>query len=432
VDTSELVVTADGEGRFRIEGIPSGEHYLAVEHPLLDTLGIRLRSASERYAADEARVAELATPAPETLIGLFCSAAWRARGPAALVGRVREADTGNPAAGAKVSLVWYELAVEGKSGGATGLRRAPRVREVMVGEDGTYRICGLPGQLDGRAQVIRGQLTSGDIPIAFGHDLLAMRSMSIASPGALVTIPAVSASDSTPAIAATVRVFGTARLTGRVLNKTGRPLSGARVQLEGTTRAAVTRPTGDFVLDSLPPGTQTVTVRLLGYSPIETPVDLSNREARNVTIAMEDFVPVLETIRVTAQRERALLDVGYENRKRTGQGWYMDGAEIQNRNALNFSDILRSAPGIRVTQHMGRQAIENSRDPIRGCVTVWIDGTPWQQMEAGDIDGFLRPHEVAAIEVYSSSTTPVQYQQPGRGSCTTVLAWTFRRLDRKR
>lgn len=431
LDSSALVVTADSDGRFRLEGIPAGSHYLSVEHPVLDTLGIKLRSEMETYAAGETKAAEIAIPSPEALMSLFCSPAWRARGPASLVGRVREADTGKPATSAKVSLVWYELDV------TRSLRRVPRVRESSVGPDGMYRICGLPAGIEGRIQVIRGTLTSGDVPINFGQDLLAMRSMSIAGPGdvAASQAPATSVSDSTPAATAaptTGRAVGSARLLGRVQNKAGKPLVGARVQLEGTTRTAVTRPSGDFVLDGLPSGTQTVSARLLGYAPVEEAVDLSSREPRSVTITMEDFVPVLETVRVNVQRERALDNVGYASRKRTGQGWYMDGDEIKRRQALNFSDVLRSAPGIKISSYMGKQMIENTRDPVRGCVVVWVDGSMWQQIEPGDIDDFVKPWELGAIEVYSSSSTPAQYQQPGRGGCATVLAWTSRRLDRKR
>jgi hypothetical protein len=315
-----------------------------------------------------------------------------------------------------------------------------------------YRICGLPPAVDGRVQVIHGSLTSGDVPVSFGEDLLKLRSLSIALPGAVVEAPAPrdsvrgdssKAASTTPAARATTpgsvaaasppRVrTGAARLTGRVLNKSGKPLVGARVQLEGTTRAAVTRTSGEFVLDSLPSGTQTVTARLLGYAPVEAAVDLSSREARTVTLTMEDFVPTLETVRVNAQRERALDQVGFAQRKRTGQGYYMDEEDIKRRNALMFSDVLRTAPGIKITQSMGRNFIENSRDPVRGCVNIWVDGTMWQQMEPGDIDDFVKPWELGAIEVYSSSSTPVEFQKAGQGGCATVVAWTTRRLDRKR
>jgi hypothetical protein len=422
VDTSDLIAHTDPDGRFRLEGIPPGSHELRVEHPLLDTLGISLRSPVEQYAAGATLVAEMATPAPETLIQLLCTPAWRARGPAALMGKVREADARGPAVGAKVSLVWYELDVTG------GVRRAPRVREVTVGPDGTYRFCGLPAQLEGKVQVLRGALTSGDIPINFGQDPLYLRSMSIASPSAVVTA-AADPGDSTRGPSART-VLGTARLTGRVLNNAGRPLAGARVQLDGTTRVAATRASGDFVLDSLPPGTQTVTVRLLGYAPKEEAVDLSSNESRNVTLRLTDFVPVLEAVRVTAARERALDAVGFSRRRRTGQGHYLEGDAL-NTNAINFSDALRVAPGLRVVPVGGRQVITSARD-INGCVTVYVDGSPWQQMEPGDIDDFVKPHELAAVEIYSATTTPAEFQGGRGGGCTTIVAWTVRRLDRKR
>lgn len=431
LDSTDLVAIADADGRFRLEGIPAGQHHLRVEHPLIDTLGIALRSPTLTYGANDARAAELATPSPESLVQRLCTAAWRARGPAAIMGRVREADSGKPATGAKVSLLWYEIET------TSGLRRAPRVRETTVGPDGAYRICGLPAELEGKVQVIRGALTSGDVPIKFGQDVLFLRSMGIAAEDAVVAAsaaPAAPADSASPAaqVPSPRRVLGTARLTGRVLNRATQPIVGARVQLEGTTRVADTRGNGEFVLDSLPPGTQTVSVRKLGYAPIESAVDLLSRETRSVTLSMDDFVPVLETVRVSAQRERALDNVGYARRKRVGNGWYMEGDDLSTRAAQFFSDVLRVAPGIRIQQQGGRQFITSSRDPINGCVNIWIDGTQWQQIEPGDIDDFVKPHELAAIEVYSPTTTPAEYEGLRRGSCSTVIVWTLRRLDRKK
>ncbi len=295
-----------------------------------------------------------------------------------------------------------------------------------MGSDGSFRICGLPTNIDGKVQVLRGPLTSGDIPISFGDDPLALRSMSIAA-------PMVAAARDSGAPATSV-ALGSARLTGRVVTKDGRPLGGARVQLEGTSRAATTRPTGEFVLDSLPSGTQTVSVRLLGYSPVEKAVDLTSRAPASVSVTLENFVPVLAEVRVTAQRERALDDVGYSRRKRMGMGWYLDGKEMDSHGtSTNFSDVMRIAPGIRVSTAQGnRQVIQSSRDPVNGCVNIYIDGSLWQQMEPGDVDDFVKPFELGAVEVYNGSGTPAEYQPAGKSSCTTIVAWTKRRLDRKR
>jgi hypothetical protein len=421
IDTTALFATTDADGRFVIQGIPAGPHELRVEHPVLDTLGIDLRSQLLMFAAGSTSAHELGTPSAGRIVEIVCAPAWRARGPAALVGRVREADSGRPATGAKVSLVWYEVSL------SDNLRRVPRVREAVVGPDGIYRICGLPEGLEGRIQVIRGPLTSGDVIVAFGEELLAARSMSIAAPGAV----AVAGPDSGGTRGGTV--LGTARLTGRVVNKMGAPLPNARVQVEGTTRATQTRASGEFLLDSLPPGTQSVAVRLLGYAPAEAAVELSSQEPRSVTIRMEDFVPVLEAVRVSAQRERALEDVGFARRKRSGFGTYMDIDDIKSRNAQYFSDVMRSMPHLRVASDgQGRQMIQNARDPMGGCVMIWVDGTMWQQMEPGDIDDFVKPHELGAIEVYSPTNTPAEFQSRGGGSCATIVAWTQRKLEQRR
>ena len=65
-------------------------------------------------------------------------------------------------------------------------------------------------------------------------------------------------------------------------------------------------------------------------------------------------------------------------------------------------------------------------------MSVWIDGNQWQQLEPGDIDDFVKPHELAAIEVYSATTAPAEFQGGRSGGCTTIVAWTHRRLDRRR
>jgi hypothetical protein len=429
LDSSDVVTMTDADGRFRMEGIAPGPHQLRVEHPFVDTLGVSLRSPTANFAASETRVVELAIPSQESLVNVLCAAAWRARGPALLTGRIREADTGAPAIGAKVSLVWYEIATMG------GVRRTPRVRESPVGPDGIYRICGLPAELEGKAQVIRGGVTSGDVPIAFGQDIVALRSMSVARAGTIVTEETTPQPDSTgkPAEAPPPpRVYGAAKLSGRVVNKANQPIEAARVQVDGSNRAALTRANGEFTLDSLPAGTQTVSARKLGFALTEIAVDLSSLQASTVTIAMDDFVPVLETVRVSAQRTRALDDVGFNMRKRMGSGFFMEGDEVTNRTMSRFSDVLRTAPGIQIQRRGDRQFITSTRDPVNGCVKIFIDGAQWQQIEPGDVDDFLRPGEVGAIEVYSPTTTPAEFEGAARGSCTTVVVWTSRRLDRRK
>ena len=413
----------DSLGHFHIDSVPAGQHRLVVIHPLLDTLGISLVTQPMTFLGGSEKIVDLSVPSAETLVSVFCPPARRALGPAALVGFVHDADTDAPAEGAKVSLLYYEQ-------DPLGLKKSPRVREAQIGKEGTYRICGLPPQLSGKLQVFRNGVQTGEVPVVLGDSgaqVLAMRSMSIASQVQTVAV----APKDTGAKPTTV-LKGKARVSGKVVNKYGQPIAHARVELQNTGQATLTRANGDFVLDSLPSGTQTLEVRQLGYSPTEVPVELSMGRPENVTVKMADYVPVLSEMRVVAQKEKGLLDVGFTDRKKSGMGYYLDADQLKMRQTNQFSDMLRTVPGIRVVPAGdGTNVIQSSRDPTGGCVTFYVDGAPWQQMTPGDLDTFVRPEEVAALEVYNGSTTPAQFTQPGMSGCTTVVIWTQRRINRK-
>ena len=435
----------DSIGEYRIDSLAPGRYKLLLMHPVLDTIGISLVSDTIDVFAGRRQIIDLGVPGSERLVHLLCPAARLALGPAAVVGFIRDADSDAPATGAKVSLLWYE-------GDPLGFKKTPRVRESTVAADGRYKICGIPAAMTGKLQVFRDGVSSGEVPVETKEDgtLLALRSMSIASHETvqISTAPV----DSTPRLPgdtapppqrarvtntakAAVRVVkGRARVTGRVLNNVGEPVAGARVDLQGTTSATLTRPNGDFTLDSLPSGTQTLEVRKLGLQLTEVPVELSANNPASVTVKMEKFVATLETMRVEATREKGLQDVGFSLRKRTGMGHYLEGDQIPRTNM--FSDALRVVPGLRIMPSgdgTGSQVITSSRDATgMGCVTFYVDGTPWQQQTPGDIDNFVRSDEVAAIEVYSGAQTPAQFQTAGQSSCTTIVVWTKWRVNKKR
>lgn len=438
-------------GEFLIDSIPPGQYSLVVLDPLLDTLGVSVRSNPETFAAGERKIVDLAVPSSESIVQSLCPAGRLTLGPAALVGFVRDVDTHAPAVGAKVSLVWYEVDM-------SSLRKAPRVREATVGPTGHYQICGVPEALDGKVQVFFKSISSGEVPIVLQQGLLALRSMSIAGTGlagpviaanpdgSVIAGPptdstvAAAADTSGRAVAAAVDTQPSApvrrsyaKITGRVVTMSGKPLANARVNLQGTDAATLTRDDGTFSLDSLPAGTQTIEVRRLGYSPTDAAVELSSRQTHRVEISVADYVPTLQTVRVEAARDRGLREVGFTERQRIGNGYFMDSEQIKDRQALQFSDMMRTIPGISV-QSGGAgngNVITSSRGGMGGCVNFYVDGTSWQQMYPGDLDSFVRPDEVTAVEVYGPSTTPVQFQKAGQSGCSTIVIWTVRRIYRE-
>ena len=425
---TDRVAITDSLGRFLVDSIKAGSYKIDVDHPILDTLGILLSTAPMEFVANEVTRVVVAVPSQEFLANRFCTPARRALGPGVLVGRVREPDSDKSAIGARVSLVWYDPDPPMVLGAPVKIKKAPRVREATVGEDGTYRLCGLPEKYEGKLQAQRKDGgTTAEVPINQEDGLLALRSMSVA--------PLAVASTGTDSAGKAIKVQkGAARVLGRVTNKAGAPVGNARVTLNGTGAATVTRASGEFVLDSLPAGTQAITVRHLGYAPTEVAVELSSREPSRVSVQMGPYVPQLEEVKTVASRlEQGLERVGWSTRKKgAASGYFITPEQIEARKAIQFTDLLTTTPGIRVQGSMGRQMITATRSVGRqGCVTIYVDGSRWQQLEAGDLDAFVRPEEVAAIEVYpGGGTMPVEFQTSG-ADCAAVVVWTKLNVNRR-
>ena len=406
----------DKDGRFTIDSIPPGDHRVMVLSAVLDTLGFSMRTPPHTFTAGKADELDLSIPSPQRIANVICSAAQRNLGPAAMVGFVRDPDTKEPAIGSKVQLVFYVSDLIG--------RKQLRTREATVDSAGLYKICGLPGDMSGKVQIFRNGVSSGEVPAEVSNGFLALRGFSIV--GQHQTMVAMKGDSGKTKMVAR----GSARVTGRVMDKKGQPLRDARVMLQGGGDVVLTKANGDFALDSLPSGTQALEVRKLGYAVAEVPVELSANEPFKANVTMDDAVPLLATMRVEATKDKALSDVGYLERKQSGMGYFMDGNAI-NKNAISFADVMRVAPGLKVVPlGDGRTyVITDSRNASGGgCVNFYVDGTRWTEISPGDVSTFVRPDELVAVEVYHGSETPPQYSTPGMSSCATVVAWTIARI----
>lgn len=413
VEGTTRIGMSDAAGNYRIDSIPAGSHRLSIAHPVLDTLGLLVMTPTMVMRPGEVLEVDLATPSPERVIGLRCAPGLLQRfGPGALMGQVADPDSLKAAVGAKVQLVYQETLL--------GFKGQPIVREGVVDSTGMYKICGLPTPIAGKLQVFRNGVSTGQVDVDITGQL-GLRSLSIAA-AQVATV-----SDT---MGRTRRILsGNSRLTGKVLNKAGGPIQSARVSIDGAAPVAITNDRGEFTLDSLPSGTQTVEVRKIGYAATEKPVELSMRNVAQTTITLD--VAELAPVRIVAGSDRVLEDLGYADRKRRGLGTFIDGDKIAEQ-AVRFSDAMRTVPGIRVAPAgNGRSVLTNSRDPIGGCVVTYVDNIMWREMQPGDLDDFVQPSEVRAVEVYSSNNTPMQFQAPGMTSCATIVVWTNRYVNRR-
>ena len=427
VEGLERLGQTNAEGAYRIDSIPPGSYRLSIYHPRLDTLGVSIVTQPVPLPAGVETTISFSIPSARTLVERSCPAGRMALGPSALIGRVLEADADTPVEGARVSLVWEEISIADK------LRRVPRVREAVSGADGVYRICGIPAQLEGTLQAEHKGNKTAVLKIAIENEALALQTLRIGSGEAIVAVRD-SAAPATPAparagqrqVAAQELRRGPAKLTGRVVNASGAPIAGARVDVTGTAAVTLTREDGSFALSDLPTGTQAVVARQLGFAPVETAVDLSSRETRNVTIQMSRPATVLATVDVKAERDEGLDKIGFTRRKKSGFGTYLTPEQLEARQAIKLTDLFRGITMLRVVPAGGTDYdVQSTRG---GCVTFFLDGVPWKSAFPGDIDRMIPPGELAAMEVYSGTTAPAEFQQAGGSSCTAVVMWTQSRV----
>lgn len=424
--TTRIGATND-RGLFTIDSIPVGRHKVHVAHDLLDSLGITMVTDSFEVSGGERKVLEMAVPSSETLVGLSCSPATRRLGPSAIIGRLLDADTDQPVAGARVSFAWSELSL------AAGLKRVPKVLGATANNDGVFRICGVPGEVEGTLQAEKSGITTAEIKVTFIGQPLVIQGLRIGNANTVARAQV----DTTQGVAgravgeqrfsAVNYQKGQAVLRGKVVNANGVPIANARVEVEGTTSRALTNAEGTFTLTELPSGTQSVVARQMGFAPVSKAVELSTRETANTIITMSQPVQMLDPVVVTAQSDLGLDNIGFTARSKGMSGTFMNAEEIMRRGPNLLTDVFRTVPSLRVVPVSPYDyEVQSSRGNMLGgnCVKYWLDGSPYEAVFPGDVDRMIPPYEIAAIEVYNGSTVPIQFTNANSSNCAVIVIWS--------
>ncbi len=403
---------ADGSGRFSVGPLRVGEYLVAFAHPRLDSLG--LTDVTRRVAVREAAAhVTLATPGAAAVRALHCGA--DAAAGAAVVGQVRGAVRGAPLDSAVLVARWYEI---GFVPGRPGLARELTERRARAGADGWFALCGLPAGGEILLHAVhavharRGADSSGAVRVRLPADGVTRHDVHVGARGA------------------------TGRLAGSVRGADGAPLSGALVTLAGAAAAVRTDDGGGFVLADAPAGTRTLTVRAVGFTPAERAVAVPAAGSDSVDVRLGSVRAVLDTVRVLAARTmplaRKLAD--FERRRRAmAAGTALDSARVRRANVTRPSDLFRFVPSATIVPvqdpRTGRR-IELLR--VRGAASgvsplclplVFVDGMPLTLIEGlQELDLFLTPDDVLALEFYPGNTAPAQFYR--YGSCGSLVVTT--------
>jgi outer membrane receptor for ferrienterochelin and colicin len=140
---------------------------------------------------------------------------------------------------------------------------------------------------------------------------------------------------------------------------------------------------------------------------------------------------VLDTVTVTARLNQLNMR-GFEERRRGGLGRFLGPEDIARRNPIVASDIFRMVPGLTVERsELGSPSVAMRGIFAETCVpAVYLDGHFMSDLTADDIDSWVKPKEIAGIEVYVGPAVPPQFTTGMAGSgitgevCGSIVIWT--------
>lgn len=199
-------------------------------------------------------------------------------------------------------------------------------------------------------------------------------------------------------------------LRGRILDAaTGTPLADAEVLSSDGSRTT-SDGDGAFILRALRPGVAQLTVRRVGYAPLEREVSLANGSVASMTFLLT--AAAVQLAELTADGSTPT----------PGGVTTIDRDAIERSGAQDLADVLQQQPGVVVTRSggPGSPAVASIRGSSANQVLVLVDGVPQNQVVSGSADlSQVRLDNVEKIEVVRGASS-ARYGQQALGGAIVV------------
>jgi hypothetical protein len=415
-DPAALALTgvSDSIGRYLVKDVPIGTYRVGFFHPMLDSLGIEAPLREVHVDSYGPVIADLSVPSPARFRSAVCGG--RASGDAGglIIGNVRDARDGSPAAKVTVSGEWLEFALN-----RLGMARQAARRTATTTETGWFALCDVP--MSGTVVLVatKGADSTGILEVEMPPGGFLRRELYL-GPVRLDSATLVPQAGNTTATGKRIIHVGNGRLTGTIVSVAStQPLADAQVTITGGPQTR-TNARGEFTLANAPSGTRMLEVRALGYFPVQRQVNVVTG-APPLRIALSTFKAVLDTVRITASRLPFGPDNGgFQRRRKMGLGKFITPADMLRFPVITTTDVFNRIAGVTYELDDAGQ----KKFKIRGCdPAIFLNGANMSFMDGNDIDTWVRPSDIAGIEVYSETTMPAEFQVGLRG-CGAIVIWT--------
>lgn len=391
--------TTDRDGRYRFTGLSGGDRTVDVRAPRLDSLALGVLRRPVHIREGVVTWASFGVPSWRTLLARNCDVTDAG---GALVGVVRDATSGSPLAGARLTVT--------EAMGSGSPREVVTAR--TTGSQGTFGFCGVPTE---RSLRLAAEVP-GRPPVAAAVELGRADTLErdLAVPEA--------------------REVG---ILGRVEDaSTGRPVSAAGVKLTpvagGAGSAALSGTSdagGRFRFRALRPGRYAVSVDAAGYGAAGDTVTLMSGTGLRLDVRLSSRVATLAPIRVEVVG-RSRSEAGAAFSRRANQIYELDEKQIDQQlpSTPATKDLLRSlhAPDFEITQFVTKTGMDQGvcaqfthrSAASKGCAAVYLNDMELGAQQAADLLQSLSAGEVCRIQLIPPEEAGSRF---GTGSMYGVL-----------
>jgi hypothetical protein len=221
---------------------------------------------------------------------------------------------------------------------------------------------------------------------------------------------------------------GAGSIVGAVRDSAGHGIALAQILIIGarTGRSIECDSTGNYRISPIGAGTLRLSARRVGYEPETLSVTVNSDGVARADFVLTAVGLTMPTTVVEGDRTRGKMGP-FNRRMSRGVGSFVTRAEIEKRQPASISELLRTLPGVSISQRMAgepqpvhMQRSVNSSLQSTCIVQIYVDGQPYPN---GNLDDFA-PLTLEGVEVYrSASEIPADFRTRD-ATCGLVALWT--------
>ncbi|APU99358.1 TonB-dependent receptor [Sphingobacterium siyangense] len=203
------------------------------------------------------------------------------------------------------------------------------------------------------------------------------------------------------------------QVKGKVLDATGKPISGVNIAVKGTSKGTQSDALGNFTLDAK--AGDVLVVSSIGYKAKEVTVS-----GATVSVQLDDDQSQLDEVVVVGYGTMRKSDV-------TGSIAMVKGADMIKDQSFSPLDALRGkASGVNIFSNSSQPGAYGNRVVIRGVATINSSSNPLYVVDGVVMEDFnlLNPNDIENIEVLKDASSAAIYG--ARGANGVILVTTKR------